>query len=76
VIIGAGAVVAKDVPDRAIMVGNPARQVGTTDGLRAAEIAWATSSDREAAAPATSSDRKTAAPATSYDREITAARSL
>jgi serine O-acetyltransferase len=43
VIIGAGAVVAKDVPDRAIMVGNPARQVGTTNGLRAAEIAWATS---------------------------------
>jgi acetyltransferase-like isoleucine patch superfamily enzyme len=43
VIIGAGAVVAKDVPDRAIMVGNPARQVGTTKGLRAADIAWATS---------------------------------
>jgi serine O-acetyltransferase len=42
VIIGAGAVVSKDVPDRAIMVGNPARQVGTTNGLRAAEIAWAT----------------------------------
>jgi serine O-acetyltransferase len=50
VIIGAGAVVAKDVPDRAIMVGNPARQVGTTDGLRAAEIAWATRPDREMAA--------------------------
>lgn len=45
VIIGAGAVVVKDVPDRAIMVGNPARQVGTTNGLRAAEIAWATSAE-------------------------------
>jgi serine O-acetyltransferase len=42
VIIGAGAVVSKDVPDRAIMVGNPARQVGSTEGLRAAEIAWTT----------------------------------
>jgi serine O-acetyltransferase len=45
VIIGAGAVVAKDVPDGAIMVGNPARQVGTTNGLRAADIAWATSAE-------------------------------
>jgi serine acetyltransferase len=42
VIIGAGAVVSKDVPDRAIMAGNPARQVGTTDGRRAADIAWST----------------------------------
>jgi serine O-acetyltransferase len=42
VIIGAGAVVSKDVPDGAVMVGNPARQVGTTGGMRAAEIAWST----------------------------------
>jgi serine O-acetyltransferase len=46
VIIGAGAVVSKDVPDRAIMVGNPARQAGTTDGLRSAEIAWETMASR------------------------------
>jgi serine O-acetyltransferase len=45
VIIGAGAVVSKDVPDKAIMVGNPARQVGTTEGLRAADIAWTTITD-------------------------------
>jgi serine O-acetyltransferase len=45
VIIGAGAVVSKDVPDKAIMVGNPARQVGTTEGLRAADVAWATMTD-------------------------------
>jgi serine O-acetyltransferase len=45
VIIGAGAVVSHDVPDKAIMVGNPARQVGTTDGLRASDIAWATMTD-------------------------------
>jgi serine O-acetyltransferase len=42
VIIGAGAVVSKDVPDGAIMAGNPARQVGTTNGLRAADIHWST----------------------------------
>lgn len=29
--IGAGAVVTKDVPDYAIMVGNPAKQIGTID---------------------------------------------
>lgn len=47
VIIGAGAVVTKDVPDRAVMVGNPARQVGATNGLRAAEIHWTTMTQRD-----------------------------
>jgi serine O-acetyltransferase len=62
VIIGAGAVVSKDVPDRAIMVGNPARQVGTTMGLRAAEIAWTSMGSRNGngAAAVTRSDPRRA----------------
>jgi serine O-acetyltransferase len=39
-IIGAGAVITNDVPDRAIVVGSPMRQIGTTKGKRAEEIGW------------------------------------
>jgi len=70
VIIGAGAVVGKDVPDRAVMVGNPARQVGTTKGLRAADIAWTTMAAAESEhseAPAEAEPSDAQAPADRAD---------
>jgi acetyltransferase-like isoleucine patch superfamily enzyme len=35
-LVGAGAVVARDVPARAVVVGNPARVIGSIDGLTCA----------------------------------------